>query len=297
MQTMTRLSQAREHARVEEFDDTARYVFLSDVHRGDGSFADEFVKNKNIWLSAMEHYYNEGFTYVEVGDGDELWEHMQFKHVLHANGVAYNLLKRFHDGGRLRMLYGNHNMQLRDPEYVREHFATYIGKSGGREPFMPDLEPLEALLFRHRSSGREMLVLHGHQGDLPNDQLWRYTMWTFRVFWKYMHAFGIRSPSSPVKNMFKQHKVERNYTRWIKENQTPLLCGHTHREKFPHHGQVPYLNSGCCTFPAYITGIELVHGQIQMIAWRVEPDHSGYLHVVRRVLAGPRPFDELVLDA
>ena len=297
MKTMTRLTEALQNARVEEFDDSARYVFMSDVHRGDGSAADEFVKNRNIWLAALEHYYNEGFTYVEVGDGDELWEHPQFKHLLRAHGSAYQLLKRFHDAGRLRMLWGNHNMQLRDPEYVGKHFTTFLGNSGGLEDFMPGLEPVESLLFRHRASGREMLVLHGHQGDFPNDQIWPFTMWTFRLFWKYMHAFGIRSPSSPVKNLFKQHKVEKNYSRWIRQTRTPLLCGHTHRQKFPAHGQVPYLNSGCCTFPGYITGIEIVHGQIQMIGWRVEPDLRGYLHVIRRVLGGPRPFHELQLEA
>ena len=290
MRTMQRLTRAYRYARIEEFDDDSRYVFLSDVHRGDGSAADEFVKNKNTYLAALEHYYADGYTYIEVGDGDELWETPDFKHVLKANGTVYKLLKRFHDDGRLVMIWGNHNLQLSDPEYVRENFSTFVGDSGEVEDFMPGFKPCEALLLRHRGTGQEVLTLHGHQGDFPNDQNWRFTMWTFRIFWKYMHAFGIRSPSSPVKNAFKQHKVERNYKKWIREHSRALICGHTHREKFHRPGDLPYFNTGCCTFPAYITGLEIVGGQIVMIGWRVEADERGYLHVAKHVLAGPEPL-------
>lgn len=290
MQTMERLTKAYQHARVEEFDDDSRYVFLSDVHRGDGSMADEFAKNKNIYVSALEWYDAEKYTYVEVGDGDELWENADFKHILWANGSPYSRLKRFYDDGRLIYLYGNHNMQLKDPDFARACFDTIPDDLGQPAPFMPDLHPCEALVLRHRETGQDILVVHGHQGDFPNDQNWHFTMWTFRVFWKYMHAFGIRSPSSPVRNMFKRHKVERNYRRWILENQTALICGHTHRQKFPRDG-VPYFNTGCCTFPSYITGIEIVGGQIQLVGWRVEPDADRFLRVVRRVLAGPEPIE------
>ncbi len=290
MRTIKRLTEAYANARIEEFDDDSRYVFLSDCHRGDGSMADEFMKNKSIYLAALQSYYALGFTYVEVGDGDELWENFDFKHVLWANNSTFRLLKKFYDEGRLHYLYGNHNMQLRDPEYARSCFTLMKDEAGEMVDFMPGLEPCEAMIFRHRHSGQELFVVHGHQGDAANDQFWRATMWTFRVFWKYMHAFGVRSPASPVKNLFKQHKVERNYKRWIRRSRVPLICGHTHRQKFPHDDALPYFNTGSCVFPSYITGIEISDGQIMMVGWRVEPDDDGYLHVVRWVLAGPEPI-------
>lgn len=293
---MTRLTEAYQSARVVEFDAASRYVFLSDCHRGDGSMSDEFVKNKNIFVAALEYYYAEGFTYVEVGDGDELWETPDFKHVLKANGTPLKLLKRFHDAGRLVYLYGNHNIQMKDPDYARACFEAMTDDSGEPTDFMPGLEPLEALVLRHRGTGQEILAVHGHQGDLPNDQNWHFTRWTFRIFWKYLHAFGIHSPSSPVQNIFKQHKVERNYKRWIRQSHVPLICGHTHREKFPRSDELPYFNAGCCTFPSYITGIEIVDDQIQLVGWRVEPDANRYLHVVRRVLAGPQPISRYAMS-
>ena len=75
MRTQQRLTEAYEQARVVTFDDESRFVFISDCHRGTGSLADEFTRNENSYVHALDHYYANGFTYVEVGDGDELWEH------------------------------------------------------------------------------------------------------------------------------------------------------------------------------------------------------------------------------
>jgi hypothetical protein len=40
----------------------------------------------------MTQYYNDGFTYFELGDGDELWE-TSFKTILEAHKSVYLLLK------------------------------------------------------------------------------------------------------------------------------------------------------------------------------------------------------------
>ena len=107
------------------------------------------------------------------------------------------------------------------------------------------------------------------------------------------HAFGIRSPSSPVRNSFKRHKVERNYNKWIRRTGVPLICGHTHRERFPTGDDLPYFNTGSCVFPSYITGLELVDGALSLVGWRVEPDDEGFLRVRRSTLQGPRPVESL----
>lgn len=298
MQTMNRLTRAYHNARVEEFDENSKLIFMSDCHRGDGSMADEFLKNKNTYVCALEYYHENGFTYVEVGDGDEMWEYRKFKHIVKANGIVFSRIKRFHDDNRFIMLYGNHDMQKKDPEFVRANMYTKIDVATGEpEDLFPGIQPCEALLLRHKKTGQEILTVHGHQGDLMNDQSWKFNRWSLRWFWKYMHAFGVRSPSSPVSNIYKQHKVERNYTKWIRLNRTALICGHTHREKFPLPDEVPYFNSGCCIFPSYITCIEITQGQIQLVGWRVEADANRYLHIVRRVLCGPEPVERYHLKA
>ena len=54
--------------------DNSKIVIMSDCHRGGGNASDNFLKNKSIFLEALDYYYNQGFTYIELGDGDEMWE-------------------------------------------------------------------------------------------------------------------------------------------------------------------------------------------------------------------------------
>jgi stage II sporulation protein R len=67
MKTNQRLSQAYKNALVIPFDESSKYAFLSDVHRGDDSVSDEFTRNQNIYLHALNYYYNQDYTYIEVG--------------------------------------------------------------------------------------------------------------------------------------------------------------------------------------------------------------------------------------
>ena len=290
MKTMQRLTSAYESARIEEFDDDSRYVIMSDCHRGDGSVSDEFLKNKNVYLAALEHYWKEGFTYIEAGDGDELWEH-KYKHIIKANRAVWDLIRPFHHDGRLIRMYGTHDIQLQDPGYVRANLWTAADPDTNEvEPFLTGLEAIEAVVLKHRVTGQEILIVHGHQGDFTNDQAWRMSRLSLRYFWRYLHAFGAHSPSSPTRNAYKRHKVERNYVKWIQENCIALICGHTHREKFPKHNEMPYFNSGSCLYPSHITALEIVNSTIALVRWRVDPNEDGFLQVTRRVIAGPEPL-------
>lgn len=96
-----------------------------------------------------------------------------------------------------------------------------------------------------------------------------------------------------MQNSFKRHKVERNYVKWIRRTGVPLICGNTHRERFPRGDDAPYLNTGSCVFPSYITALELVEGQVSLVGWRVEPDERRYLQIVRNTLLGPVPVTAL----
>lgn len=291
MKTDSRLTRAYDNSRLVEFDTASKFVFLSDQHRGDGSRADEFAKTKVIYTRALQHYLDEGYTLVELGDTEDLWEFPHVRHIVKANGMVYSRVKKFFEAGRYLRLYGNHDAQLADPRYVRQNLSQAPDPvSGEMVPLLPGLQVEEALRLRHTATGQEVVVVHGHQGDFSNDQNWRFTMFTFRMFWKWLHAFGISSPSSPIRNSYKRHKVERNYVRWIRDHHVALICGHTHREKFPRPDETPYFNTGSGMFNGYITGLEILHDEIMLVSWRVEADAKGHLTVMRRVLAGPQPL-------
>ena len=57
-----------------QIDDNTKIVIMSDCHRGAGDNYDNFFKNRNIYDAALQYYFNNDFIYVELGDGDELWE-------------------------------------------------------------------------------------------------------------------------------------------------------------------------------------------------------------------------------
>lgn len=288
MRTDQRLTKAYQNAKVECFDENSKYVIFSDCHRGNGSHSDEFLKNSNNYLFALEYYYKNGFTYVEAGDGDELWELQQFRDIRNAHADEFNVLKRFFDAGRLIMLYGNHNIFLKNPEYVKNNYYTYYNDyKETTHDFMKGLKPAEGLILRNKKTGQELFVVHGHQGDFANDQVWFATMIISKYLWRYLHSLGIKSPTSPVTNLYKQHKIEKNYIKWVEKHRKMIICGHTHRFKYPKNYELPYFNIGSCVYPTSIMNIEIVNGKIILVRWRYLPDADGVLTIRRDILRGP----------
>ena len=291
MNTDGRLMRAYNSAREIEFDDSSKLVFLSDVHRGDNSISDEFAHNQNIYYHALNHYYNEGYTYVEVGDGDELWEHSKFEHIRSAHSDVYWLLSKFYEVNRFVLLYGNHNMHFGNKTYVEknlyEFYDEYLEEQG---ELFPGIEVHESVILKHKTTGQKVFVVHGHQGDMLNDQLWRMSMAWMRYFWRVMHVIGFRNPASPAKNRVKRHKIENSFSDFIKRHGIILVCGHTHRPRFPNPGEVPYFNDGCCVHPRGISGLEIVGGQIMLVDWRVRPNEKGSLYISKKIIRGPEPL-------
>jgi|SRR6056297_1814318 len=296
MKTQKRLTEVYENAKIEYFDENSKYVFLSDCHRGDGSHSDEFTKNQNIYIYAMQYYYNKGFRYVEVGDGDELWEHSKAKHIKNAHYEVFEIIKKFHKNNRLIMLYGNHNIYLKDPEYVKKNYYTYYNNyTEETREFLKGLEPIEGLVLKNEKTSQEIFVTHGHQGDFSNDQIWFFTMLSLKYFWRYLHAFGIKNPASPIKNAIKRHRIERNISKWIDKNQKMVICGHTHRFKYPKEKELPYFNTGCCIYPTTVTAIELEKGIIKIVRWKIKTDKEGNLKVDRKIIRGPDPVEKFYI--
>lgn len=291
MQTSSRLDRVFKEAFPIPFDDSSRFVFFSDVHRGDDSLSDEFGRNRHIYEHALDYYNRQGYTYVEVGDGDELWETPNYRHIKTAHATTFHLLRQFYVDNRFYMLFGNHNMLLRDPAFVRENLGTIYDDLQERSvDLFPGLTVHEALILTHRVTGQQIFVVHGNQGDLLNDQLWFISSFLIRYFWRFMHLIGVQYAASPARNRDKRHKVERNYTRWNANHGIMLICGHTHRPRFPKEGEPAYFNTGCCMHPRGITCLELADGCISLISWRVHSKADGTMYIRRTVMQGPRPI-------
>lgn len=288
MFTNARLDEVFQKSKRIAFDDDSKYVFFSDVHRGDNSLSDEFGRNKHIFYHALDYYYQDGFTYVEVGDGDEMWETPKYNYIHNSHRFVFDKMKNFHDDGRMIMIYGNHNMALKNKGYVVKNMNRVLDDySDDYEDLFVGLEVFESIILVHRETGQEIFVVHGHQGDFLNDQAWWVSLFLVRYFWRFMHIVGVKYAASPAKNRKKRHRIEKNYNRWIEKHGVMLLCGHTHRAKFPGKNELPYFNSGCCMHPRGIYCIEMAYGEIALVSWHMHTRKDGMLYIKRTILKGP----------
>lgn len=288
-----RLNKLYDESKSVTFNNDSKFIFLSDCHRGDNSISDEFAHNQTIYLHALNYYFSEGYTYFEVGDGDELWEHNKFSLIREAHSDVYMKLKEFHDANRFYYFIGNHNVEFSKMRNVEKKLYYFFDEyTEQHRTLFEGIETYESLILKHEESGSEIFVIHGHQGELFNDYLWIIAMLMLRYVWRYLHIIGFKNPSSPAKNKHKRHKVEKKLSKWIVANKKILLAGHTHRPKFPLPGDVPYFNDGCCIHPRNITGIEIVNGEIMMVDWRIRTDAYGVLKIEKKVNRGPIKLED-----
>lgn len=294
MSSDKRLTRAFKNAKSISIDNTSKVVFMSDVHRGDASYADEFSRNRNIFAHALKTYLDEDYRLIELGDGNELWENLYFKSLYSAHKNIFNQLQKFHEKGLLNMIWGNHDMIYKDPKIVRKHYDKKKSeKSENLIDFMPNLEYHEALKLEHIPSGKSILCMHGHQADFMNYVFWKFNRFFVKLFWKPLQILGFYDPTSPAKNHKTLIKVERKLKTWIRKNNNQMLItGHTHRPRFPHPKDLPFFNDGCAVHPRSITAIEIEKGQIQLVKWHISTSDLGVLMVVKDILEGPRPLSD-----
>lgn len=289
MSSQSRITNTYKNARRISFNDASKFIIFSDCHRGDNSFADDFANNRNIYYHALKHYYTEGFTYCEVGDGDELWENIEFKAILEAHKNVFNLMKLFYAEGRLHRLLGNHDMVYRNQKYVEKHLYSYFDKVDNKDkPLFPGITFTEGLVLEHEITKQEIFLLHGHQADWMNYHGWKFNRFMVRALWRQLQIFGIGDPTSPAKNFKELIKVERRTKKWISENNNIFtITGHTHRPRFPEPGDIAFFNDGSCVHPRSITGLEIENGTISLIKWQISTSENGTLRVIRVLLEGP----------
>ena len=298
MSSRNRLDKAYSKAKIIAFDDESKFIFFSDCHRGDNSFADDFANNRNIYFHALNHYYREGFQYCELGDGDELWENMHFEAIFEAHKNVFQLLKRFHLENRLHMVWGNHDMVYQDPKYVEKNLYSYFEPIEEKDiELFQNITYHESLLLKHRETGQEIFCTHGHQADWWNYVCWRIGRFLVRVLWKPLQVVGIADPTSPAKNYKELIRIEKRIKKWILQNKLRItIAGHTHRPRFPEPGQIPFFNDGSCVHPRSITGIELQNGELSLIKWHIDTKPDGTLQIVRVLLEGPEKLVDYKTD-
>lgn len=270
------------------FDDSSKIVIMSDCHRGDGSWGDNFSNNQNLYFAALNFYYDKEFTYIELGDGDELWENRNLEQIIAIHSNVFWLLSKFYHEDRLYMLYGNHDMVKKKSDYVAYKCNTFYDESIKKcVPLFPNIKFHEGLILKNTETGNKIFLTHGHQVDFLNYNLWKLARFLVRYLWRPLELVGFRDPTSASKNYEKKNVIEKHLANWAEKEKQMIIAGHTHRPVFPKLGEPLYFNDGSCVHPRCITAMEIQDGEISLVKWCLMTRKDQSLYVGREILAGP----------
>ncbi|MCK4825851.1 serine/threonine protein phosphatase, partial [bacterium] len=78
------------------------------------------MHNALVFANALDYYNKDKFTYIELGDGDELYENRKFVDIVRAHGNIYRVLNEFHEDNRLVYMWGNHNSQMSNKKWLEK---------------------------------------------------------------------------------------------------------------------------------------------------------------------------------
>lgn len=285
MSTSGRLTKVYEQAEHFCYGRGDRFIIMSDCHRGVGNVGDNFLKNRHIYTAALTYYYQRNFTYLELGDGDELWENKNMEDIIRVHSDVFELLSGFYKAGRLHMLYGNHDIQKKQEKFLRKHCGAFeCHESGEQRELFPGLVVREGLILEDCETKRRIFLVHGHQGDLLNDTLWRVGRFLVRHLWRILELLGMENPIGALRGGKGRTKVEQRLMEWADSNRQLTIAGHTHRPRFPADGKSFYVNDGSCVHPYVVTGIELENGMLRLVKWSMLTRADSSLYIGREVV-------------
>lgn len=272
MSTKSRLDRLYREADRICIDRTARIVLMSDCHRGVGNSGDNFLKNSYLYQAALGFYEKRQFTYMELGDGDELWENRSSGEIVREHEEVFGLLGHMYRQGRFIMFFGNHD------------------RCKEKQVFW-DMKSREGLVLKS-AEGEEIFLVHGHQGDFLNDTLWKLGRFLVRYVWRRLELWGVQDPTSAARNYKRKKKTEKKLADWAADNGVLLIAGHTHRAVLPSPGESMYCNDGSCVHPFGITALEIEGGYITLVKWSLLTRGDRSLYVGREILKGPVKIQE-----
>lgn len=288
-----RLQRVYQQSRRVIFDSSSKFIVMSDCHRGQGNMNDNFLPNQQVYFGALRHYLQAGFTYIELGDGDELWENRRIKPIIEAHSDVFWLLSQFYQRQRLYLIYGNHDAAKCRKSFAAEKCSSYYCEAAGCcMPLFPDILMYEGLVLESQETGQRIFLTHGHQGDWLNDRLWPVARFLVRYVWGPLESVGFTAPTGAGRAREKREKVERGLAAYAQEKGCLLIAGHTHRPAFSQPGRGRYFNDGSCVHPRCITAIEIENSHISLVKWAVATRADQVLYVARELLEGPAALQD-----
>lgn len=289
---------------------TDRFIIFSDQHKGNGDHADDFAGSCPKYQQALAYYYRENFTYINLGDCEELWENKPEPVLLHYTRVMEQEAA-FHTAGRYHRVFGNHDLLWFSNDAVQQFLYPV---------FNDQLTIYEGVLLQTviNQQPLEILLTHGHQGDSVSDRN-AFTKWFVGRIWVPIQRWLDFNVNTPAKDFHMRDRHNLIMYQWTEQRvNTILITGHTHKPVFEsldhlqrlarqlHHAEQQndksgidsivkeikkkeaeygkkevvkpsgairpaYYNTGCCCFnDGDITGIEIADGRMRLVRWHTD---------------------------
>ena len=211
-----------------------KWILFSDHHRGRRDGADDFLICEPAYKKALNYYHAEGYNLALLGDVEEFWEN-PFYMVINRYRELLQMEQRFFNDNRLYRLWGNHDDQWRYGAAISKHLGWLF-------PKIQIHEAIQLVVNSGRETLGQILLIHGHQGNLESD---RYA-WLSKIFVRYIwrniqriFKIPLTTPSNDLSLRSKHDRAMYNWAK-SKENQI-LICGHTHQAVFQSKTQIDKL--------------------------------------------------------
>lgn len=297
----------------DDLDEHARYLFLSDLHMGDGGSRDDLAHNRDLLAAMLAGWYLEQDYFLILNGDIEDLNKFRLQDVRKAWAQVLEIIGKFAERGRLRKIVGNHDFDL-----LNERNYPW---------------PLyEGIVYRWR--GNRICVFHGHQASSLYVKFDILSEFLVRYFVKTLH---IRN-SGVSKDSRRRFAAERRIYRAARSTGIMAITGHTHRPLFESlskydniriivenlirryidatdadkktleaqirmyrtemeslvnerqerkktqslYGAGPFLipcffNSGCATGKRSLTALEIVEGRISLVYWTAGTQSHPYI--------------------
>ncbi len=268
--------------KVIEFDaEKDRFIVFSDQHKGNGDGGDDFRFSEQNYIQALKHYQQQEFTFINLGDSEELWKYKPTE-VVEACKEVFKAEAAFQYHNRHIKVFGNHDLLWKDRMSV-----GYLLK----DSFSMPLPVWEAILLKTVIKGNllSILLTHGHQGDKLSDNNALSTWFVAHIWAPIQRYIGVNVNTPGTKAALRNKHNHIMYDWSSKQKNLLLVTGHTHQPVFAsgYYSDHPanqvnkselsplvpsYFNSGCCCFSdGDITGIEIADGNIRLVKWYDDP--------------------------
>jgi len=202
------LNQLKSDAKEVPLEKDDKWVIFSDLHMGDRTSKDDFLRNSKLFKHALEYYYKRKFNLFLNGDVEEL-QRFSYQKIREKWDDLYQILLKFKKKRKLLKTIGNHDIEFTFDEELNS-----------------DLPVAESYLFKHKKGN--IFLFHGHQASTFYFRYNKLVGWLLKYL---ANPLGINN-YSVAHNSRKQYEIEKRAYHFSIYNGIVSVIGHTHRPLF-----------------------------------------------------------------